>query len=193
MRNITRRLALAAILIFTVTETAFSQSVGLNNPTPDASSILDLTATDRGLLVPRMTTTQRTTSIASPATGLLVYDTDLEAFYFHDGTDWKAVGSASADGNGIYDGSGSLVGATVVTQGANTLEFTSTVTDGFSVDGQTFSVDASNNRVGIGTNSPATTLDVNGQITMQSGAVNGYLPVSDATGTMTWTDPTTIT
>jgi len=52
-------------------------------------------------------------------------------------------------------------------------------------------------KVGIGLSGlgdePQTTLDVNGQITMQSGAVNGYLPVSDANGTMTWTDPTTIT
>ncbi|HHZ65494.1 MAG TPA: hypothetical protein EYN51_08385, partial [Flavobacteriales bacterium] len=176
------RLGFLFILLCGTLETAFSQSVGLNNPTPDASSILDLTATDRGLLVPRMTTTQRTTSIASPATGLLVYDTDLEAFYFHDGTDWKAVGSASADGNGIYDGSGSLVGATVVTQGANTLEFTSTVTDGFSVDGQTFSVDAAKNRVGIGTNSPETTLDVAGIIKSGQDGVDGEIQLYSEQG-----------
>ncbi|MBT6747201.1 MAG: hypothetical protein HOB26_11650 [Flavobacteriales bacterium] len=59
-----------------------------------------------------------------------------------------------------------------------------------------FNIDRSG-KVGIGFSGlgdePQTTLDVNGQITMQSGAVNGYLPVSDANGTMTWTDPATIT
>lgn len=71
--------------------------------------------------------------------------------------------SSSSDGDGIYDGSGSLAGNTIVTQGANTLDFTTTATDGFSVDGTTFSVDGANNRVGIGKNNPTKTLDVNGE------------------------------
>jgi len=43
--------------------------------------------------------------------------------------------------------------------------------------------------VGIGANNPTTLLDVNGSITMRSGAISGYIPVSDSTGTMTWTNP----
>jgi uncharacterized coiled-coil protein SlyX len=58
----------------------------------------------------------------------------------------------------LYTASGSLAGATVVTQGANTLDFTTTAVDGFSVDGTTFSVDGSNNRVGIGTAAPSAQL-----------------------------------
>ncbi|PCI94373.1 MAG: hypothetical protein COB15_14360 [Flavobacteriales bacterium] len=46
--------------------------------------------------------------------------------------------------------------------------------------------------VGIGTTAPLSKLDVNGQVTMTTGAANGYIPVSDANGTMTWTDPATI-
>jgi hypothetical protein len=42
--------------------------------------------------------------------------------------------------------------------------------------------------VGIGT-TPETKLDVNGQITMRTGAQEGFIPISDATGKMTWTDP----
>ncbi|MGE0635879.1 MAG: beta strand repeat-containing protein [Bacteroidia bacterium] len=45
---------------------------------------------------------------------------------------------------------------------------------------------------GIGTSAPTQKLDVNGQIRMRSGATTGYVPVSDANGTMTWTDPSTI-
>ncbi len=77
--------------------------------------------------------------------------------------------SSSSDGDGIYDGSGSLAGNTIVTQGANTLDFTTTATDGFSVDGTTFSVDGANNRVGIGKNNPTKTLDVNGEA-----VINGH-------------------
>ncbi|SMP14860.1 hypothetical protein [Chryseobacterium profundimaris] len=70
---------------------------------------------------------------------------------------------ASGSG-GIYKGNGSLSGNTTVAQGANTLAFTSTATNGFSVDGTTLSADAVNDRIGIGTASPNTTLTVNGII-----------------------------
>ena len=46
--------------------------------------------------------------------------------------------------------------------------------------------------VGIGTFAPFSLFDVNGQITMRTGASAGFLPVSDGNGTMTWTNPTTI-
>ncbi|QQR96516.1 MAG: tail fiber domain-containing protein [Bacteroidota bacterium] len=67
-------------------------NVGINNPTPDASALLDMVSTDKGILIPRMTTTLRIT-IAAPATGLLVYDSDLNKFYFFNGIAWIAVGS----------------------------------------------------------------------------------------------------
>ncbi|MGD0340751.1 MAG: hypothetical protein ABSA76_03470, partial [Bacteroidales bacterium] len=62
--------------------------------TPDASSILELQSTSRGFLAPRMTTAQRT-GIASPAAGLLVYDTDTKSFWYYDTTvpGWKAFAS----------------------------------------------------------------------------------------------------
>jgi hypothetical protein len=72
------------------------QNVGIGVATPDASAILDLTATDKGMLTPRMTTAQRT-AIPSPATGLLVYDTDFSQFWYFDGTIWVPV-SAGAQG-----------------------------------------------------------------------------------------------
>ncbi|GAB5538950.1 MAG: hypothetical protein Salg2KO_10530 [Salibacteraceae bacterium] len=80
--------------------------------------------------------------------------------------------NASGGGNGIYGGSGSLSSNTVVTGGANTIDFNTTATDGFSVDGTTFSVDGANNRVGIGTNSPTETLSVVGTVSMSITNVN---------------------
>src|SRR6186997_2969105 len=67
---------------------AVGQSVGINNPTPNATSALDITSTNKGLLIPRMTTAQRI-AISTPATGLLVYDTSLNLFYYFDGTAWR--------------------------------------------------------------------------------------------------------
>lgn len=69
---------------------AFSQNIGIGTTTPHASSQLDISSTTRGLLPPRMTTAQRN-AIATPAKGLLVYDTDLNALYHFNGTNWAAL------------------------------------------------------------------------------------------------------
>lgn len=61
--------------------------VGIGTTTPDASSILDVESTTQGVLIPRMTTAQRT-AIASPANGLLVFDTDEGNFYFYEAGNW---------------------------------------------------------------------------------------------------------
>lgn len=67
-----------------------AQSVGINNPTPNPTSILDITSTNKGLLVPRMTSAQRL-AIITPATGLLVYDITLNIFYYYDGAAWRPL------------------------------------------------------------------------------------------------------
>jgi hypothetical protein len=69
---------------------SFSQSVSINNNAAiaDTSAMLDISSTEKGLLIPRMTAQQKT-AIASPATGLLVYQTDGEpGFYYYNGTSW---------------------------------------------------------------------------------------------------------
>lgn len=57
---------------------------------PNASALLELKSTTRGLLPPRMTTTQKN-AIASPATGLVVYDTNLNLLQLYNGTTWTSV------------------------------------------------------------------------------------------------------
>ncbi len=60
--------------------------VGVGTTTPDASAALDITSTTSGLLIPRITAAQRAL-IATPATGLMVYQTDGTAgFYYNSGT-----------------------------------------------------------------------------------------------------------
>ena len=66
---------------------SFAQGVGVNtdNSTADPLAILDIKSTSKGLLAPRMTQAQRN-AIASPAIGLLIYQTDATAgFYTYNG------------------------------------------------------------------------------------------------------------
>jgi hypothetical protein len=65
-------------------------SINTDGSAPNASAQLDVSATDKGMLVPRMTSAQRT-AIASPATGLLVYDTNTNSFWFYNGTAWAKI------------------------------------------------------------------------------------------------------
>ncbi|HVX25716.1 MAG TPA: tail fiber domain-containing protein [Parafilimonas sp.] len=75
--------------------------VGIGTTAPNASSLLEIKSTTKGLLIPRMTKIQRNL-IASPATGLLVYQTDnAPGFYYYSGVAWIAV-SPVANGANKY-------------------------------------------------------------------------------------------
>ena len=67
--------------------------VGIGTSSPASSSQLDVTSTTKGLLPPRMTTSQRN-AISSPATGLQIYNTDNRAIETFTGTtgDWFTIG-----------------------------------------------------------------------------------------------------
>ncbi len=76
---------------------SIAQSVGINGTgsAPNASAMLDVSSTSSGLLVPRMIENQRN-AIASPATGLLIYQTnDTTGFYYFNGTKWQWIGSGT--------------------------------------------------------------------------------------------------
>lgn len=80
-----------------ITANVFAQ-VGIGTTTPHPSSVLDVSSTTQGMLTPRLTTAQRI-AIASPADGLMVYDTDLKSFYHYNisATSWSRM---SSDANG---------------------------------------------------------------------------------------------
>jgi hypothetical protein len=62
--------------------------VGSHGAVCASSAIFDVQSTNRGMLPPRMTTTQRN-AIASPATGLMVYDTSVNKVSVYNGTSWR--------------------------------------------------------------------------------------------------------
>jgi len=82
---------LIAIGIFTsftwITSSAQAVSVTSDGSSPDASAMLDIKSTTSGLLVPRMTSAQRS-GIADPAVGLIVFDTDDSTLYYRTNTNW---------------------------------------------------------------------------------------------------------
>lgn len=61
-----------------------AQNIGIGTSTPDASAMLDIASTTKGLLIPRMSTTERT-SITSPAVGLVVFDNTTASFWVYRG------------------------------------------------------------------------------------------------------------
>lgn len=73
------KILLSILLIIVSFSFGFSQ-VGINTTDPDASAALDIVNDERGVLIPRMTTSQRI-GINEPANSLLVFDTDENAYY----------------------------------------------------------------------------------------------------------------
>jgi hypothetical protein len=67
-------------------------NVGINNTNPDATAILDVASTTKGFLPPRMTTAQKN-AIATPAAGLMVYDTTLNKLCVRTATAWETITS----------------------------------------------------------------------------------------------------
>jgi len=127
LKKITKKvLLLIAITIFTSIHYNSIAQVGIGTLTPDDSAMLDVTSTDKGLLTPRMTTAQKA-AIASPAQGLLVFDTDLNGFYYFDGTSWVSLSAAGGNSND-YTGWGDYVDGTYTSASPLTLTAFSKVT-----------------------------------------------------------------
>ncbi|MCT4582733.1 MAG: hypothetical protein N4A35_15060 [Flavobacteriales bacterium] len=106
----------------------FSQSVGINTATPNPMAALDIESTDKGILIPRMTTVQRNslgTSLGTLHESLMVYDVDDSQFYFWDGTAWSAIGTGT--------GGDDWGAQTVVTTGTN-ISGNGTIASPLSVD-----------------------------------------------------------
>jgi len=166
---------LLSLGIFLFISAAAYGQVGINTPSPNATFDIVAkkptgTSTDvDGLLAPRVDR-ERAQLMTGVGISTLIYVNDIstgtqtgtaanidtEGYYYFNGTAWV---KSDTDTN-IYNSDGTLTGNRVVSQGANTLAFKGTATNAFSVDGSTFSVDAANHRVGVGTVAPSSILSV---------------------------------
>lgn len=88
---------IAGVLIISALP-ALSQSVGIGTEKPHPSAKLDVSAVDKGLLIPRLTSLQRE-AIKDPAPGLLVYDLDEKDFKFFNGKSWYNMGVVGVTNN----------------------------------------------------------------------------------------------
>jgi hypothetical protein len=77
-------------LIIVCGSIAFAQNnVGIGTTTPNTSAALDISSTTKGLLIPRMTTTQRN-AIITPANGLMVFDTNTNGYWYFSNNNWNS-------------------------------------------------------------------------------------------------------
>lgn len=167
-------------------------NVGIGTTNPNNKALLDLsvpqpTTEPLGLLLPRLTTTQRVTTLnpGSSEEGMLVYDTNLDSAFLWNGTDWQVLGgsaflaSSNTYTNGLEETAGTvrwggdLTQSTTLTQdGSEALSFTNagagvtevnlTGTGSFFVQDNgnaAFAVE-DDGQVGIGTNFPNVRLHV---------------------------------
>lgn len=80
-----KNLLFPAVIFFAF---AANAQMGIGITVPDASAQLDITSSTKGLLMPRMTLSQRN-AIASPATGLLIFQSDVNTgFYYYSSSSW---------------------------------------------------------------------------------------------------------
>lgn len=114
------------IVFFLLVSFGAMAQTGIGTTTPNASAKLEIAATDKGFLLPRMTSAQRT-AITTPANGLLVYQTDgVTGFYVNTGTsasptwtrvtmDWVRTGNDIAYTAGNVSTTGNLTGGNAST------------------------------------------------------------------------------
>ena len=183
------------VLFSSVTMTAAAQ-VGIGTTSPAASSALDVESTTGGFIAPRMTTAERT-AIASPATGLLVFQTDgTGGFYYYTGSAWVNLSTfpvnlaSTADVTGILAASNGGTGVTGFTSGQLLFGQGNNTSAGVSANLYWNNTDG---YLGVGTNNPKYPLDIESTVTNRLNGTIGYLSNStiNTTGTTNNTGNTT--
>jgi BclB C-terminal domain-containing protein len=106
-----------SIAFFLVQSSDLCAQVGIGTLLPNASSQLEVVSTTKGMLIPRMTEAQKN-AISSPATGLLVYQTNNTAgFWYYDGSAWVRFIGGGEGSAMIPFASGTPVALTTTTGG----------------------------------------------------------------------------
>lgn len=95
-----KHLLLIALVAIMYLSAEGQNNVGIGTTSPNSNAMLDITSTNKGILIPRMTTSQRTAiPITVACNGLLVYDTDDNMFWYTDGNSWyQAIGPMGPTG-----------------------------------------------------------------------------------------------
>ena len=87
----------ALLFVMFAVSTLAEAQIGVDQPDPNPFSILDLQANDKGLLIPRLSTSDRSALLVDCAAktncpdGLLVFDSDLKSFFFLNNSKWFSL------------------------------------------------------------------------------------------------------
>jgi trimeric autotransporter adhesin len=106
-----KRLIILSLILALSSEVYSQTGVAINNTNndPAASSMLDISSTTKGILLPRMTEVQKN-AIVSPDTSLIIYQTNGAdpGFYFYTGTGWEPMEGTAKAIDDLLDGSDGL-------------------------------------------------------------------------------------
>jgi hypothetical protein len=104
-------LQILIIPLLLVLAISVSAQVAINTDAsvPDNSAMLDVKSTNKGMLIPRMTSAQRA-AIVSPVNGLMVYQTDgASGFYYYNSSVWQRIGETDGSETKVIAGTNSTV------------------------------------------------------------------------------------
>lgn len=83
-------LIISIFLFVSIASSAQTDNMGIGTFTPDSSARLEVSATNKGFLTPRMTSAERS-AISNPAEGLLVYDLSSSSFWYFKSGNWTEL------------------------------------------------------------------------------------------------------
>jgi hypothetical protein len=147
--------------------------LGIGTTAPNAFAAIELAETDKGFLMNRLTTSERTTlggSLGAPEQGMAVYDTDINALYTWDGTAWNTVTNTDAQDLSLSGNTLSL------TNDASTVDLSGYLDN---TDAQTVSLAGTTLSISNGNSVDLSAIDTDTQLTEAEVdafvANNGYL------------------
>jgi len=176
---ITHKSFLALCFLLSVITVSAQNSVGIGVTNPNPHAVLELVSptNNQGLLVPKLTTLQRTNAtftagLTATDKGLLVFDSDISKFYYWSGTAWSVIEDGTAGAGtvtNINTGTG-LSGGPISTSGTISLANTAVVPGAY----------------GSATQVPTFTVDAQGRLTIAGNVnISGTLPGGTAGGDLT--------
>lgn len=68
---------------------ANAQSIGIGTNTPNNNAVLDIFSANKGVLIPRIIDTN---NVSNPLEGMMIYNKNTKAPFFHDGDKWLSLG-----------------------------------------------------------------------------------------------------
>ncbi|MCF8275454.1 MAG: hypothetical protein K9J17_01870 [Flavobacteriales bacterium] len=149
-----KSLILLSVLAIASTDSIAQTGVAINatGAAPNSNAILDVTSATKGALLPRMTSAERTAFVPTGLSGMTVFDTTTQSYWYWDGNTniWKQIPTTTGTSlDAAYDAGGSGLGRTITADAGNV-----------EIQGAGFLTVASN--IGVGTTSPDRRMKISG-------------------------------